>query len=703
MAEGITGAVEVIESSANSKATDATGQTTSSKANTFFQRYQMFYADTLFPYVNLRAGGSFDKTLTVTKDSSGETRSTETNFMPSIDLTLNNPFVSSGAGYRKREEKVETPGVLPTVTNIMESKNAFLGLRPEGLPVLDMQVTRMHIFDKAHETSDTENDSFSASTRYTPVKNLDLAYGFTSLDSNNRITGVEFVTVTQNERAAYSTRLLDNRVVFSANYNGTQSTQTTSSGGTGNVNFQLFPFAGLSSIWDIPTAETLSPNPALIDGNLTTISSVNIGTSVFASLPQHRNVGLDFVNATEVNTLDVFVDRALPAAAYSSFIWNIYISSDNATWTLHQPAATATFDPFTNRFELQFPKVTTRYIKASVTPLSPAVIVLPPFNVTDIFITELQAFISKSAAEAVGKTRATTEFYDVNVRTALLEDRSLYYTFYYSQANSKPGSSTMFLSNALSMTRQLSTVFSGAARVARDDSRDAAGSRLAYSGTASLMAVPLPTVNNSLVLSARTEEALGQTSSTESVFLNNSATLYKGFDVNLSGGVNFASSPGTATGSRTRTKNTIVNAGASIVPNKSLSMSVNHSATESQTASGPNRAGTTTASIAWAPFETVYLAYSFGEATATGLQKGRARNYSASWAPFSSGTLNFSSGYSETRQKAGEGLDKALSFGMEWRVGPRILLTAGYVVSKSRSFSESTDAKSLSTDLRMSF
>jgi hypothetical protein len=555
----------------------------------------------------------------------------------------------------------------------------------------------MHIFDKAHETSDTENDSFSASTRYTPVKNLDLAYGFSSLDSNNRMSGVESDTVTQNERAAYSNRFLDNRVIFSANYNGSQSTQTTRSGGGGEVSFQLFPFAGLSSISDTPTLETLSVNQALIDGNLTASSGINIGTNVFASVPQRRNVGLDFVNATEVNTLDVFVDRALPSGVAAFFSWAIYTSSDNLNWT-PQGSAAATFDPFTNRFELQFPKVTTRYIKASVIPLSPAVPVPPGFDVSNIFITELRAFISKPAAEAVGKTRATSEFHDMNVRTALLEDRSLYYTVYYSQASSNAGSSTTFLSNALSITRQLSTVFSGAARVARDDSRDAAGSRLAYSGNASLIAAPLPTVSNSLVVSARTEEALGRTSSSESVFLNNSATLYKGFDVNLSGGVNFASP---ATGPRT--KNTIVNAGAGVVPNKSLSMSVNHSATESQTAVGPNRAGSTTGSVAWAPFATVYLAYSFSEASATGVQNSRTRNYSASWAPFSSGTLNFSSGYSETVQSQGAGVDKALSFGMEWRVGPRILLIAGYVVTKSRASSQSADAESLSTNLRMTF
>ncbi len=702
MAEGISGSVELLESTTDSKSTDVSGLSTSTKANSFFQRYQLFYAETLFPYVNLRAGSSFDKMITEAKDPAGNTRSTNTNIFPSADLTLNNPFVSSGVGYSKREEKVEASGVSP-VTNIMESKNAFLGFRPEGLPTLTMQFTRTHVFDKMHEASDIENDLFSATTRFTPVKNLDLAYSVTSNDSKDRLSGVEFVSVSQNGRAGYNNRFFDNRVSFSTNYSGSRSTQETHSGNGGEVSFQLFPFTGLSNISDTPTLDALSPNQALIDGNLTASSGINIGQGVsFGGDTRLRSLGLDFVNATGANMLFIYVDRQLPAVAANAFAWDIYVSPDNQNWTPYQTNLHATFNPFSNRFELLFPDVTTRYIKAAVRPLSVAVLSSPGADVSNIYITELQSFIRRPSAQVAGKTESTSQFYDVNVRTALLENRSIYYTIYYSQANSNAGSSTSFLSNALSTSRQFSPVFSGAARVARDDSRDVSGSRIAYTGTASLMAVPLPTINNSLVLSVRRDDTNGQISSSESVFLSNSAALYRGFDVNVSGGVNFTSP---VTGAKT--ESTIINAGASIVPNKSLSMSVNHSETESSppggTQNGVNRARSTSGNVSWAPFTTIYLAYSISEVSATNTQSQTIQNYSASWSPFSSGTLNFSCGYSETLQSLGTGIDRALSVGMEWRAGPRIYLTAGYVVAKSTVASQSTDATSLSTDLRMSF
>lgn len=703
MADVISGSIELNQSNVDSRSTDASGLSTSARSNSLYQRYQLYYTETLFPYVNLRAGSSFDKTITATTDPAGETRATDMNIFPSIVLTLNNPTISSGAGYSKREETIGASGA-PSVTTIMENKNAFLGFRPEGLPPLDLQVTRIHTFDKAHESLDSQNDSYTAATRFTPVKNLDLAYSVSSNDNKDLLGGSEFVNDTQNGRAAYSNRFFDNRVAFSSNYSGSRSTTETQSGSSGEVTFQLFPFTGLSSISDIPTLETLSTNQALIDGNLTASSGINIGQGVsFGGDTKLRNVGLDFVNITGVNTLYVYVDRQLPNAAAGTIPWDIYTSADNQNWTVYQTNLHATFNPFTNRFELLFPDVTTRYIKASVRPLSVAVLPVPGTDISNVYITELQAFIRKPSAQVAGKTQSTNQFYDVNVRTALLKDRSLAYTVYYSQANSNPGSSTSFLSNALSFSKQFSAVYSGAARISRDDTRDATGNRHSDTATVSFMAVPLPTINNSLALSGRRDEALGQTSSTESVFLSNSATIYHGFDVNLSGGVNFAAP---AVGART--ESTIINTGASIVPNKTLSMGVNHSVTESSspgvvTQNSVNRARNTSGNVAWAPFPTAYLAYSISMVSASNVQSQTIQNYSASWSPFSSGALNLTAAYSESLQSLGTSVDRAISTGMEWRVGPRIFLTAGYVVTKSRASSQSLDAKSFSTDLRMSF
>ncbi len=700
MADIINGTVELIQNSTDSKTTDASGLSTNSKSQVFFQRYQLFYDQALFPFVSLRVGSGFDKAVTDIQDPAGDARSTNTNIYPSAALRLNNPLVSSGVGYNMREEKIEGSGALP-VTTRLESKNAYLGFRPEGLPTLDMLVTRAHSYDKARAYSDSENDLFAASARFTPVNNLDLAYTVAANNNNDLLSGVKYGSVSQNGRAAYNNQFFDNRVTFAANYNAFRTTSETHSGSSGEVNFQLFPFTGLSDISDIPTLETLGTNQALIDGNLTASSGINIGQGVsFGGDTRLRNVGLDFVNITSVNTLYLYVDRQLPNSVADAFMWDIYTSADNQNWTAYQTNLHGTFDPFTNRFEILFPDITTRYIKATVRPLSVAVIAPPGTDVSNIYVTELQAYARKSSDQVAGKIQTTSQLYDLNLRTALVKDRSLSYNVYYSEANSSAGSSTSFLSNALSFSKQFSTVYSGAARLERDDSRTGSLSTVSYIASASLMVVPLPTLTHSLVLSSRRDELQGQNHSSESLFLYNTASLYRGFDVNLSGGVSLEMP---VTGAQTRS--TLINAGASIIPNKFLSMSVNHSETQStQALNGVNRAGTTIANVAWSPFTVLYLGYSITETSATNSQHQTIQNYSASWSPFSSGALNFSCVYSDNREtRETTNLDRAFTTGMQWRVGPRILLTAGYSVSRSSSLSQSTDANNFSTDLRMSF
>jgi hypothetical protein len=699
MAEGISGSVELSQTATDSKSTDASGLSSSTKGSAFFQRYQLNYNETLYPYLNLRAGGTFDKTISESKGPDGDTRATDTSIFPSAALTLNNPFVSSGVGISRREEKVEATGG-QAATNIQDFKNAFLNFRPEGLPTLDMQAQRSHTYDKDHEATDSENDLFSASTRFTPVKNLDLAYNVSLNNSKDLLSGVTSDSMSQNERASYSNRFFNNRVSFSTDYSAVQSTTKTQTGNGGEVAFQLFPFSGLSDISDTPTLEVLSPNQALIDGNLTASSGMNIGQGVSSGGDTRlRNVGLDFVNTTSVNTLYLYVDRQLPTSASDTLAWDIYTSSDNQNWTTYQTGLHATFDPFTNRFELLFPDVTTRYIKAAVRPLSVTVLPTPGTDISNVFITEFQAFIRKSSAQATGKTQQGSQLFDANVSTQLLEKQLLVYSVFFSEARSSGGPSTQFLTNALSSAKQFNAVFSGFARVARDDSRDSSGKSVAYSGTASLSAVPLPTLSHSLVVSARTQELNGQSNSSESVFLNNSAALYQGIDVSLSGGVSFAS---TATGGST--ESTLINAGASIVPNKSLTISMNHSESESNLSGGAiNRAVTTTGGIAWAPLATVYLAYSITKVSATNTQSETMQNYSASWSPFSSGALTLTASYGESWQTQAATRDRVFSSGALLRIGPRIFLTAGYSVTKSTAPSQTADNRSLSTDLRMTF
>ncbi len=715
MADGINGSAEWNYSTSRSKETDATGLSTQSEGSAYFQRYNLSFSDLLYPQLSLRAGGQFDKTISVSESPDGQSRSSVINLMPTASLVFFNPFVSGGVGWSKREEKTDSGSA--TSTDFQDSKNAFLTFRPEGLPTLNLQVTRTNRYDKERERTNDTSDTFSLGSAYVPLKNLNLFYNTGVTKDHNKLSETTTTTESQSGRASYGNRFFNNRVSLTADYTRARSSSETRSG-HGALKLPLFPFAGLSaiSLFSAPTpsvSQTLSPNQLLIDGNLTASTGINIGQSVsLGGDTRFRYVAVDFVNATSVNTLDVFVtlnqaNQDLPAAVADNFTWYIYTSNDNLTWNLYQPGLKAVFDPFSNRFEISFPDVTTRYIMAAVQPLSVAVPQPPGVSISDIFITELQAFITRSSTLAGGKSSQGSELYDLNVRTTVLNSPLLIYNMYYSHAKNDPGAANYTLGNSLSLSQRLSQVLTGTARVAREDSGSSSPGtgRLAYLYSAALMATPLPTLSHSLVISGTRAEAGGETNNSNSLFLSNSARLYQGIDVYLSGGASRSSS---STGSDA--ESTSISAGAGITPHRDLSINLNYargasSSSRNGTESPRNRSQNVSASAAYKPVETVYFFFSITGSSGTNVQRQTSRNYSVSWAPLSSGALQVSLSYAESVQSGGggESFDRAKGAGVSWRVGPRMFLSAGYSITKSESALLISESKGFNANLTWSF
>jgi hypothetical protein len=723
MAELVSGSVDLVYSTFHAKDTDATGLSTQTNGTTYFQRYNLSFSRLLYPQLTLQAGGSFDKSITVAEMDDVQTRSTAIEVMPNASLVFFNPFVTSGVGWSRREEKTDSGGASPR-TEFQDSKNAFLLFRPEGLPTLNLQFTRSNRYDKERQAENTTSDDFSLNSAYVPVKNLNLSYNAILDKTENKIRETTTTTEQQSGRASYSRQFFKNRVAFTSDYVHTSTVSETSSG-HGELKLPLFPFAGLSAISTFNTpppalppspilGAPLSPNQPLIDGNLTASTGMNIGQSL--SLPpvndtRFREVGLDFVTPTAVNTLDVFVvlnqvNQTLPASVADNFTWNIYTSPDNQTWTLYQAGLKAVFDPFSNRFEISFPDVTTRYIMVAVQPLSISVVAPTGTDVSNIFITELQAFIRKPSTLGGGKFSSTSELYDLNVRASLLNDPMLVYNMYYTHMKNDPGYATYTLGNSLSLSKPLSQALTGTARVAREDSGGGApgASTRNYLYSAALMATPLPTLSSTLVMSGNRLEASDSTSTSNSLFLNSSAQLYRGIDVNLSGGESHLSS---SLGSDS--ENTMINVGASLVPHRNMTISLNYGVTTSRSSlKGVERpilrTNTASTSVAYKPVETVYLFYSISEFSTTNAPRQTAQNYSATWSPFSSGTLQVFLSYTENIQSgAGESFSRLKSAGFSWRVGPRINLSTGYSIAKSESVSQISESKSFNTNLTMSF
>jgi hypothetical protein len=713
MADGISGSVELSQQVSENKTKDATGLSTESRSHDYLQRYSLSFNNMLYPFLNLRGGVRLDKESSDSESDGSTSKATSINIMPSVALTLANPFVYAGISYDKQEQT--QGGLLATSsTNIRETRSAYLGFKPEGLPTLDMRLSKSATYDKERVSTDQVSTTVQINSRYAPIKNLDLSYQATSSDGEDRLTSIESVALSQSVRAGYSTRFFKDRVTLSTNYIvNLQEVKTTSSSGAGGMTMlQLFPVAGLSSINETPILGTLNVNLSLIDGVLVTSSGINIG-----QLPSlggdstKRNVGLDFGTETEVNDLFVWVDRNLPTSIAGSFVWDIYISSDNLNWSLYQTGIAATFGQFDNRFEIAFTNVKTRYIKAVTRPLSVAVAIPLGVDVTNIFITELQAFLEKSAAQSdVSKSTQRSQLFDLSGRLNIFasDTQSLFYDIYYQDHNSQQDdqhSQSSMLVNALIASQRFSKVLTGSAKVTRENDKNVDGSstgKAIYDASLVATGNSLPKLSHNLVVTGRNEVDDGTASDTETLFLYNNAEIYPGIDVSLTGGETLATS---TTG--THNVSTMVNCGATVVPHKALSINMYYDRTVSKQSGNGVTPSTSirqssSASVSFNPFSSLYLVGSIATIDETDKPHQTTRNVGISWSlQPSGGALQLSFTYNENISPDDQTKTRTMGPSIRWKINNSAILNVSYQIVTSEGQSTTTQAQYFSTNFRM--
>jgi hypothetical protein len=553
--------------------------------------------------------------------------------------------------------------------------------RPDGFPDVKLEYFRTDNFDKDRQFLDTTQDRFGVTANYRPVRPLELRYQGTFDERKDHLTESTLNEVFHSGRVIYSDSLWRNRLYISSDYNVFLDERKTSAPSATEVGIRLFPFAGLSAISDTPETGTLDANPLLIDGNLGAGAGINLGLPPPGGDVRPRNMGLDFGGATELNTLILTVDRDVTQVA-DAFSWRIYTSSDNLNWVFRQTVFPAVFIPFFLRFEIRFANVTARYVKVVVAPLSLAT----PFasGFPTILVTELQAELRRPASEVSGKTTTTTHAYNLNVRTRILETPSLFYELSYllRKQDPSPFPAEYTLSNGLAFQHQFTKVFSGRARVAREDGQTREGSRSAYLYTASVTAVPLDTLSHTLLYSGINETIAGQTSITDSLYLYNNAKLYEGVDLSLGGGVILGEN---ALGQKT--EQTQFNGSTTLVPHSTVTINLTYNGLTTTATGGelPDKRKTSSSGwetgVAFTPVPAVYL---FGSYRSDSRSTGGVRdtqtiqNYTVNISPFPDGTFHLNFYYNESVQSVDDSRTRNILPSLRWNITPRSYLDLSY-------------------------
>ena len=709
--QGFSGLLEFDYTFFSSKTTDASGTTTKFNTNTYNPRVTLSVNTDIFPKLNLNAGGVFEKNISILSSEGETSKTTLTRWRPYIYLTLKDPLYEVGIGYSRKEDSTKVTDT-PRFTLINDDYLATLKWRPEGLPSIEAQLERTNTYDESREIQNTTKDYISLLSRYS-FKGLDIRYQGTYTDTDDKVGQIETKDMLHSAWVSYSDAFFDRRVSVSSTYNINYeeiktSTSATTPGAGGTVSIQLFPLAGLSINNNTVTPLTLNANPALIDGNLALSAGINLGLPPLGGDTTARNMGLDFFLPTEVNQLLLWVDRDLSTAPaiVTFFTANIQVfsSSDNLNWT---PVPLAlppiTFGPFQNRFVINFTNVTTRFIKVVTPPLNATVLGAAGFP--NIFVTELQAFLTQPVGGTPGKksltiTRTTHNYY-LDARARILDIPTLFYELDYFYTRIDPGGQLRYtLSNGLSGNYRFSQIFSGRARVAYENGEEEKEHRTAWVYDAALEATPLRTLTNRLLFSGRDETIGGKHDSTNSIILYNIAQLYRGLDVNLNIGQNFSRDA-----SGLRTNETDFQILGTIIPHPALNLSlaykysiINQSGGTGASGSGNMQTGEFI--VSYRPFRTLFVVATIDLSTTTDGKTVVTQNYGFNWSPFPDGALQFRFFYNENLT-TGNVKERIINPGVRWNITKRSYLDLSYQKNVNTSPGQKVDENIISLQAKI--
>jgi hypothetical protein len=727
LAEGITGRVSLTYAQVDSRSTDATGTTTDSSFRSFLQQYNLNADKNLYPNLRLFASGLLQKVDSTQSTNGQGTWSDTTVTRPYIDLTLRTPVFSAGVNYNKVTTESKALNTPPT-TFISEAYGGILGWKPEGLPTLDMTLTRNYNYDLNRAVQDTVSDTVSLFSTYDPTKTVRLRYQGSYLDSDDRLKDVFSKTIGNDIRINYDDEYLHNRVIVSTYYEYSHSTMNITTSGKGTVNFQVLAVDGLSLNSDNLLMTPLLSSPFLIDNTTTgpTVAANNIGSATSATSPPDtlaRNIGLQFAAATEMNTLNVSVfsvtgatiDTAVPAflpdAVAGAFTWAVYTSLDNVTWQRFQTGGPAPYEvdaahPGVGRFVITFPNVVTKFIKVVVSPLSPFAVGGQGRDFPGIFVTELQAFIARPAASVEGTSTSASQIAALSTKVVLMKTPGLNYDFsyFYNQSESQ-FSTTRFttMSNQLSVQHQFNPVFSGSAQVARVDDTGPTGHAVSLRAGSQFTAVPLRTLSHSLGFSSTTRLSPSGRSKGTAWTLTNTAQLYQNITLFLNGGV------GTNVGETDqKTGSTNYTAGLNMIPIETLNITLSSSDQKIDQSGGGVPDNTTTTrskevDVSYYPFPTLYLFASWVSRYSSGSPIDRLKNFGLNWSPFPGGDLVFNFSYSESQRALDNSIDKTGTSSLRWNVTHRTYALISYNSTKSTSNLAQSTSRTTAASLNMNF
>jgi hypothetical protein len=676
-----------------------TGQSIDSDFERLDQRYNLNVSRRFFPYLMFETGAVYEFNQLTSKTEGNKVDIDEEILRPFVELNLDNPFYNAGLAIRKRRREEKISG-LPKTRADRDEFTGSVGMTPAELfPVWNLRYTHVHTYDDP-ENTDQIQKTLLLDTSWRPWENLNFDYTYTRVDNEERALDFDTLQQTHFGIIGYSQNFWDRRLslntAYTINYNKFEFSSQS-----GFVENSLLRTAGLSSLDSTPEdGPALSVNDALIDGNTIASAGLEIGTAGDPTL--QVNIGLDLGFPQAVDQIRIWVDRRLDTIVANSFSWAVYTSPDNtdqSTWSLAATISPANFPTFDNRFEIFFPAVNAQFIKVVTRPLSPTV--PGASNFTNIFVTEMQAFITQTGTSATTETSVTDHNYTLNLRGRLSDKTVANYNLLYSQQDTDPANDQRTqLSNSVYLNHTFNNVFSANVNGQRTDTSVLDVDRTNYNYGASLRAAWLRTFDQSLSYTGRYEDGDFGTAYQNSIFLRSNAILYKGWSAFLDLGYTREE-----IFSGERITSSFIRPGTSLQPHPTLDLNMDFSFKRTEQ-SGADIGPTDETKWDVQAFYTPFSNLSFF-AKVNGLYRDGEtdtfQQYTANWSPFPDGDLQFFLTYNEVLISENNQRQTVVGPGLKWRIGRHINLDMSYNWTTDDSDIQKIESNIFNSELKLIF
>jgi hypothetical protein len=699
-AQDVTGFLELLWDRTERQSEREDAPTTSLELATLRQRYRLDFRWQLYPNLSFSLGGLFERDDTSDLGITSLGESTRQRWSPYISVRQRSRLFFADLDVIRLQDTSQAFG--QSAEETQDNYSAVFGWRPEPYPRVSFRFQRTDNYDSTRSVRDLTRDLAEFRIQWETLDSLRLNYRAGQDVSTNRVEGNEIRRRYQTGNLSYGDSFWDRRVQLSADYNFDQQDSVVTTTGSGEISTPVVPLEGLSALNDFPENVTLVPNPALIDENLVASAGINLGLPPPGGDDRLRNIGLDLGEPTAVNTLRVWVDTDLPLTISNSYEWDIYTSSDNIEWSYRQTVAPAPFGTFELRFEIRFPSLTARYVKVVTRPLDASVPDASQFS--DIFVTEMEAFLRTPASEIDSEFGNTVQRFTTDLRTRLLRDNNLFYEFSYSARDTQGRPLVWSMSNGLSYNERLNPALTFSARAARVDEADLDVQLTSYLYGASLRAEAVPTISHTVVFSGRWNDLPTGSDYTNSVFLYNGLKIYRGATANIGLGTAGSKRPDGLT-----VLSYQVNATVNLVPHRTFSMNLQHQQTKEERSGGTLTEdarfdrGISTLSAAYTPLPAIYLFGSYRIEQRSDAPDLTTRNYSLSWNPLAGGSLQLTFQYNETFRDELNTLFRFFTTRARWNITRRWYVEVAWEDSMTESDLVTSDVDILRAGTRLVF